>query len=168
MAQDLEARLRIFLASAPQNRHAIQTIELSHSAMSKVYRLWREPYAGYITTEAGVVEVQAVNLDITLAGTESNLDQKFNISIDTVDIEDEFRREMDRIPIATAERVRAVYREYLSDDLTSVQTSAVLQVESISYRIGAATLSAVSPRLNVTRTGENYVPRDVPMLRGFL
>ena len=32
----------------------------------------------------------------------------------------------------------------------------------------AASLSAVTPRLNITRTGEIYSPRDVPMLRGFL
>jgi hypothetical protein len=168
MSLDLESRLRIFLASAPQNRHAIQTIELSHSAMSKVFRLWREPYFGNVTTEAGVVQMAPVNLEIKLAATEGNLDQRFSIAIDTVDMSDELHREMDRIPVATTEKVRAVYREYLSDELTAVQTSAVLQVESVSYVIGTATLIAVSPRLNVTRTGENYVPRDVPMLRGFL
>lgn len=165
---DLEYQLRVFLASAPSNRYAIKTIELSHSAMSKVWRLWSEPYAGEITTEAGVVEVLPVNLDIQLAGSDGNLDQKFDVVLDTVDINDEFRREMDLIPVATTEKVRAVYREYLSDDLDSVQTSAVLQVESIAYTAGTATLSAVSPRLNVTRTGENYLPRDVPMLRSFL
>lgn len=168
MALDLEHQLRVFLASAPQNIRSIQTIELSHPAMSKVWRLWREPYVGAITTEAGVVEVLPANLDIKLAGTEGNLDQKFDINLDTTDINDEFRREMDLIPLDTTEKVRAVYREYLSDDLATVQTEAVLQVETVAYRIGAATLSAVSPRLNVTRTGENYIPRDIPMLRGFL
>ncbi|MNY71298.1 hypothetical protein D3C86_2096100 [compost metagenome] len=61
-----------------------------------------------------------------------------------------------------------MYREYLSDDLANAQTTAVLQVESVAYKIGAATLSAVSPRFNVTRTGETYTPRDIPMLRSFL
>ncbi|MDP9891225.1 hypothetical protein J2W32_000322 [Variovorax boronicumulans] len=166
--QDLETRLRIWLSSAPQHTHAIQTIELSHSAMSKVWRLWREPYAGEITTEDGVVEVLPVNLDITLAGSEGNLDQKFDVAIDTVEINDLFRRELDRIPVGTTERLRAVYREYLSDDLTESQTTAVLQGESVSYRLGEATISAVSPRLNVTRTGETYTTRDVPMLRAYL
>lgn len=165
---DLEARLRIFLASAPADKHAIATIELSHSAMSKVWRLWREPYVGAITTEDGVVEVLPVNLELRLAGSEGNLDQKFDILIDTVDIEDEFREEMDRIPVDTVEKVRAVYREYLSDDLAEVQTAAVLQVEMATYTAGIATLSAVSPRLNVTRTGEIYAPKDVPMLRAFV
>lgn len=165
---DLELQLRIFLASAPANKRAIKTVELSHSDMSKVWRLWSEPYAGEITTEDGVVEVLPVNLEIQLAGSDGNLDQKFDVVLDTVDINDEFRREMDLIPVATTEKVRAVYREYLSDDLASVQTFAVLQIETIAYAAGTATLSAVSPRLNVTRTGELYLPRDVPMLRSFL
>lgn len=168
MSLDLEHQLRVFLASAPQNIRSIPTIELSHSAMTKVWRLWREPYAGEITTEEGVVQILPANLDIRLAGSEGNLDQKFDINLDTTDIADEFRREMDLIPLNTTEKVRAVYREYLSDDLTQAQTTAVLQVESVAYRIGAATLSAVSPRLNITRTGENYIPRDIPMLRSFL
>ena len=136
--------------------------------MSKVWRLWREPYFGEITTEAGVVEVLPVNVDIQLAGSEGNLDQKFNISIDTVEIGDQFRGELDRIPIDTTERLRAVYRGYLSDDLTEAQTTAALQGESVNCQLGVASISAVSPRLNVTRTGETYTTRDVPMLRAFL
>jgi len=164
---DLETQLRVFLASAPQKKHAIATVEFSHSAMTQPWRLWREPYFGEITTEAGVVQVLPVNLEIKLSGGGGNLDQKFEIRMDTVDIHDTFRGEMKRIPLGTREKVRAVYREYLSDDLTAVQASALLQVESVNYELGIATLSAVSPRLNATRTGENYNTRDVPMLRGF-
>jgi hypothetical protein len=165
---DIEEQLRIWLASVARTKHAISTIELSHSAMSKVWCLWREPYTGTITTEDGEVEVIPVNLQIKLAGSEANLDQKFNITMDTTDIADTFREEMDRIPLDTTEKIRAVYREYLSDDLIEAQMAAVLQVESIAYTIGAATISAVSPRINVTRTGEIYSTRDVPMLRGFV
>jgi hypothetical protein len=165
---DIEEQLRIWLASVAPTKHAISTIELSHSAMSKVWCLWREPYTGTITTEDGEVEVIPVNLQIKLAGSEANLDQKFNITMDTTDIADTFREEMDRIPLDTTEKIRAVYREYLSDDLIEAQMAAVLQVESIAYTIGAATISAVSPRINVTRTGEIYSTRDVPMLRGFV
>jgi hypothetical protein len=85
-----------------------------------------------------------------------------------VDIEDEFRQQLDRIPLDTDEKIIAVFREYLSDDLTTPQSVARLQVESITYSRGVAALSAVAPRLNVTRTGERYNYRDIPMLRGFL
>lgn len=169
MSLDIESRLKVYLASAPRAIRAIPTLELSHSAMSRTYYLWREPYIGSITDEDDNVRtVEPVNLDIKLAGVTGTLDQQYQIPIDTTDIEDEFREEMDLIPLGTQEKIRCVYREYLSDDLTSVMARAPLQVEAISYRVGAATLTAVSPRLNISSTGERYVPRDVPMLRAFL
>ena len=168
MSLDLETRLRTFLASAPQAIWPIQTLEISHSAMSRVFHLWREPYAG--TTSAGGVamDMDPCNIEIKLAGSAGHLDQKFDIRLGLVDIEDVFREQLDRIPLAATEKIAVVYREYLSDDLASPQATARLQVESISYAIGAAQISAVSPRLNVNRTGELYMPKDIPMLRGFL
>lgn len=169
MSLDLESRLKVFLASAPRAIHSVKTLEISHSAMSRTYYLWREPYIGSITDEDGNARViEPVNLDIRLAGDEGSLDQQYDITIDTTDIEDEFREQMDRIPLGTLEKIQCIYREYLSDDLTSVMALAPLQVEGISYRVGAATITAVSPRLNMTATGERYLPRDIPMLRAYL
>jgi hypothetical protein len=164
MSLDLETALKTFLASAPQTLHAIPTLQISHSAMSQVWHLWREPYAG----TAGGYTMTPCNFEVKLAGSPGHLDQKFDIRLGLVDIEDEFRNELDLIPVTTQEKIAVVYREYLSDDLVNAQATATLQVESISYVKGAASLSAVSPRLNVTRTGELYAPKDIPMLRGFL
>jgi hypothetical protein len=164
MSLDLEQRLKVFFASAPQAVRAIQTIEVSHSAMTQTFALWREPYAGM----AGGLAMQPCNFQVKLAGNQGHLDQVFNIQIDTTDIEDTFRRQLDLIPVETAERVRIIYREFLSDDLENPQATAILQAESINYNKGGASISAVSPRLNMTRTGERYTPKDVPMLRGFL
>lgn len=169
MSVDIESRMRAFFASAPQTVHQIVVLEFSHSAMSQVYFFWREPYAGQVTTEDAVVhDVEPLNIDPTPAGSEGHLDEVFQIKLDTTDVEDRFREELDAIPLYSTELVRCVYREYLSDDLTDVQARAVLQVETISCIVGAATLSAASPRYNVTRTGELYTPRDVPMQREFL
>lgn len=168
MSLDLETRLREFLASAPQAIWPIQTIQISHAAMTTTYHLWREPYPGVTSAGAGDMAMQPVNMEIRLAGSEGHLDQKFDIRIDTTDIEDQFRSQMDLIPVDTTERIQIVYREYLSDDLTDPQATVPLQVESISYAKGAANISAVSPRLNVSRTGELYSPKSVPMLRSFL
>lgn len=168
MSLDLESRLRTFLASAPQAIWPIQTLQISHSSMSRTYHLWREPYAGQTVVDGEAVDMQPCNIEIKLAGSEGHLDQRFDIRIGLVDIEDEFREQLDRIPVDTTEKVRIVYREYLSDDLTSPQATAVLQAESIAYAIGVASISAVSPRLNMTRTGELYTPKEIPMLRGFL
>jgi hypothetical protein len=168
MSLDLERRLRTFLASAPQASWPIQTLQISHSAMSRTYHLWREPYAGQTVVDGVLVDMEVCNIEIKLAGNEGHLDQRFDIRIDLIDIEDEFREQLDRIPVNTTEKIRIVYREYLSDDLTTAQATAVLQAESVSYAIGAAAISAVSPRLNMTRTGELYAPKGIPMLRGFL
>lgn len=168
MSLDLETRLKAFLASAPQTIHPVQTLEISHSAMSQTFHLWREPYAG-TTSVAGVTKAMLpVNFDIKLAGSEGHLDQKFTIAISTVDEENTLRNELDRIPVATLEKIVVIYREFLSDDLTAPQATARLQVEAISYAKGAANFTAVSPRLNMLRTGETYTPKDIPMLRGFL
>lgn len=168
MSLDIEQKLKVFLASAPQNIYPIKTLEIRHNAMTKVYYLWGEPYAGSITTETGIKTVEPVNIDIKLAGSENNLDQKFNIALDLTDINDEFREQLDNIPLGTLEKIKVVYREYLSDDLTEPLAQANLQVESVSFTIGAAAITAVQPRLSMTRTGEIYTPRVIPMLRGFL
>jgi hypothetical protein len=165
---DLESRLRVFLASAPQNVHPIMTLEISHSAMSRSYYVWREPYAGTVYADGAALEMQVANVEIQLAGSEGHLDQVFAIRISTVDDADTLRNELDRIPVTTPEKIRIVYREYLSDQLDDPQATAILQAESISYSIGAANISAVSPRLNINRCGEIYNLRDLPTLRGFL
>ena len=168
MSLDLEARLRTFLASAPQTLHPVQTLEIWHSAMSQTYHLWREPYAAETSVGGVLRTMRPVNFEIKLAGSEGHLDQKFSIAISTVDENNTLRNELDRIPVATLEKIVIIYREFLSDDLSVPQATARLQVESISYVKGGANITAVSPRLNMNRTGESYTPKDIPMLRGFL
>lgn len=168
MSLDLEARLRVFLASAPQAVHAIQVIEISHPSMSRTFYLWREPYAGTVTIDGAPRTVEAANIEISLAGAAGHLDQRYDIKLGLADSQDIFRAEIDRIPVNTKLKATLVYREYLSDDLANAQAVARLQVEAVSWMKGAANITAVSPRLNSNRTGELFSPKDVPMLRGFL
>lgn len=169
MAIDIETRLRIFFASAPQNKRVIPVIQIQHSEILVPVIIWKEALPGQIVLENGQsVAVESANFTEQLAGTPAHLDQEFTFTISTVGIEQRFRDILDAIPIDTEEKISLTYREYLSDDLTIPQAVARLQVEGLSYQEGAATISAVSPRLNITRTGELYAPRDVPMLRGFL
>jgi len=167
MSLDLESRLRAFFASAPQAIRPIQTLEISHSAIT-TWNLWREPYTGRTFVDGIAHDMTPANIEIKLAGSQGHLDQVFEIRMGLVDSMDLFRDQLDLIPAATAEKIRIVYREFLSDDLTDPQASVALQAESISWAKGAAAISAVSPRLNALRTGELYTPRDIPMLRGFL
>jgi hypothetical protein len=167
MSLDLEARLRVFFASAPQALHPVQTLEISHSAMA-TWHLWREPYAGTTTVDGIVKPMTPANISIKLAGSPGHLDQVFQFQLGLVDSMDLFRAQMDLVPIGTLEKVIVIYREFLSDQLDAPQAQARLQIESISYVKGAANFSAVSPRLNALRTGESYNPREIPMLRAFI
>lgn len=167
MSLDLDAKLRGFFASAPATKHVIETLEISHSAMSKVWHLWREPYEGVTVVNGVSKTMQPLNFEVDLAGIEGHLDQKFTIRLDLVDVQNLFRAEMDAVPIGTTEKIVLIHRTFLSDDLLFAETSARLQIESISYQKGVASMSAVSPRLNMTRTGELYTPKVIPMLRGW-
>jgi hypothetical protein len=168
MSLDLEHRLRVFLASAPQTVRAIQTINIFHPSMSRAFLLWREPYVGTLTIDGTAYTVEPANIEIGLAGAAGHLDQRFDIKLGLVDSMDTFRIELDRIPVNTKVKATLVYREYLSDDLVNPQAVANLQVEVVSWTKGAANITAVSPRLNMTRTGQLYSPKEIPMLRGFL
>lgn len=169
MSLDVEERLRRFWASAPQNIHVVQVLSFSNSAMTQTYHLWPERNAGQVVTEDDeLIDTMPANMEIKPAGSPANLDQAFDISMSTMDPADTFRKELDSIPINSDEAVRVVYREYLSDDLATPQAVANLEVENIAYTRGAASISAVVPRLNVIRTGELYTLKRFPMLRGFL
>lgn len=169
MSLSIDAKLKTFFASAPQTKYVVPLLAISHSALTKTWYLWREAVTGDVTLETGeVIHPDAANFKVKLAGSPGNLDQEFQFDLSTVDIEDQFRAELDRVPITTQERILLTYREYLSDDFSYPNVVATLQVESLSYIRGGATISAVSPRLNITRTGELYSPRDIPMLRAFL
>lgn len=167
MSYDLESKLKQFYASAPTNIRSIPVLEISHSQMTKTYYLWREPYAGTVALDdESVVSVEPVNFNIELTADENNLDQVFKITLGTVDETDEFRTQLDLIAIDTTEKISVIYREYLSDDLTLPLITATLTCENVTYNSTTATLTAVSPRLNLNRTGETYNYADVPMLRG--
>lgn len=169
MSLDVEAALREFLASAPQTKYMIEVISISHSNLTQTYHLWREPADGAVVDEdSNTLIVRSTNFQVGLAGSPDNLDQKFTISIDTTDAENVLRKELDRIPLGTTEKIIITYRAYLSDDLTEPQAVQRLQAESINYNRGTATISAVARKLNVLKTGELYTFNRFPMLRGFL
>lgn len=169
MSIDIEQQLREFLASAPQTKYMIEVVSIAHSSLTKTYHLWKEPASGAVVDENdNTLITQSTNINVALAGSADNLDQKINVSIDTTDADNVLRKELDRIPLNTTEKIILVYRAYLSDDLTEPQAVQRLQVESITYNRGVASLSAIAPKLNVRRTGELYTFSRFPMLRGFL
>lgn len=170
MALDLGTELRDHLISAAPKDYGVAVLSFAHSAMSQTWHVWQEGAPGQVRIEdESLIDVMCVNVSVEIAGTESNLDQAFSIALDTTDIEDLFREELDRIPLDTTEYMRITYREYLASMLLDgPQAHVELDALSVSCQIGGAIIQAYAPRYNVSRTGDLYSPRDVPMLRGFL
>ena len=168
MPTDIEARLREYYATSPPAVREVGVLVISHSALARRFVFWPEPYAGQIVSEEyGPLDVQYAPMMLDRAGSEGNLDQEFRITLDTTDVQDDFRDQLDAIPLNTAERIRIDILTYLSDDLTAQQEAATLQAETVSWVVGTATITAVVPRYNVLSTGELYEPGVVPMLRAF-
>lgn len=167
MSLDTEEKLRRMLASSPPALREIAVVVISHSALSQTFAFWPEPYPGTVVTPLGTLAVRYAPMQMELAGSEANLDQVYNITLDTTDVQDIFREEMDRVPIGSLEKVQIGFYSFVSDDLTDPQAATSLEVQTVSYKKGVATINATSPRYNVLSTGELYAPRDVPMLRGF-
>lgn len=168
MSTDIEARLREYFAVSPPAVRPIGVLVISHSALARRFVFWPEPYAGQIVSdEYGPLDVQYAPMMFDIAGSEAALDQEYRITLDTTDVQDDFRSQLDAIPINTTELIRIDILTFLSDDLTSQQESATLQAETVSWVIGTATITAVAPRYNVLSTGELYEPGVVPMLRAF-
>ncbi len=168
MALDIDERLKRYLASNPPGEYPIYTLAIQHPDLSKVFRFWNQPGVGWLDVEGELMEHRSCNFFVERSGTNANLDQIFNIDIDAVDSQDEFRSELDRIPIDTKQRIVNVYREFLYPVLDAPTAVARLQAESLTYVKGAVRIEAVSPRYNMLRTGEVYSPLTVPMLRGFM
>ena len=168
MSTDIEARLREYFAVTPPAVRAIGVLVISHSALARRFVFWPEPYAGRIVSdEYGPLDVAYAPMMLDRAGSGANLDQEYRITLDTTDVQDDFRGQLDAIPINTTERIRIDILTFLSDDLTGQQESATLQAETVSWVIGTATITAVAPRYNVLSTGELYEPGVVPTLRAF-
>lgn len=168
MSTDIEARLREYLATTPPAVRQVGVLVISHSALARRFVFWAEPYLGRVVSdEYGPLDVMYAPMMFSIAGSEANLDQEYQITLDTTDVQDDFRGQIDAIPLDTQERIRIDILTFLSDNLSSQQESATLQAETLSWIIGTATITAVQPRYNVLSTGELYEPGVVPMLRAF-
>lgn len=168
MSTDIEAALREYYATSPPALREIGVLVISHSALARRFVFWPEPYAGQVTSdEYGVLDVYYAPMLLERGGSEANLDREFRITLDTTDVQDDFREQLDAIPLATSERIRIDILTFMSNDLTLQQEAATLQAETISWVMGTATITAVVPRYNVLSTGELYEPGVVPMLRAF-
>ena len=142
-----------------------ETIEITHPAFSRAYRLVRNATQGIV---AGGVAYDYYPLRIRSLGARDNLD--YGIAVDLGDLGDVLPAEIDRV-LAAASAVKPTvrYRTFRSDDLTTPLFGPVtLQVTSIAMRRDGASFEARAPSLALARTGETYDLDRFKSLRGVL
>lgn len=175
-AQDIELyRIieynRYFLASRTTVVQ-LETIEISHPAFSKTYRVVRNATKGVTVRleTGGTASFEYYPLKIVPKAARDDLDQ--NITITFGDLGEILPLELDRVMnYAGGMDIKPVvkYRVYRSDDLDHVLYGPlVLEVEAFTFNREGSTFDAKAPSLNLTRTGEIYSLTRFPGLRGFL
>ena len=79
MSLDVEARLREFLASAPQSIYMIEVISIAHSDLTQTYHLWREPSNGSVVDENdNVLTVRSTNFTVAFGRNTRQLRPKIH------------------------------------------------------------------------------------------
>jgi hypothetical protein len=150
----------------------LETIEISHPAFSKVYRLVRNAVGGltaFVET-GGSVFFEYYPMKLVPHHARDDLD--FFLSITFGDLGEVLPKELDLVmtaPGGLSVKPTVKYRIYRSDDLSAPLYGPVrLEIESIAFDKEGATFDARAPGLNLTRTGEVYSLTRFPSLRGFV
>ena len=160
-----------FFLSSRSSVVQLETIEVSHSSFSNVYRVVRNAVNGVTVTleDKTRAEFKYYPLRITGIGLRDNLD--YGLKVDLGDLGEVLPLEVDRISAAGRydEKPKVVYRTYRSDDLSApLYGPLILEIRSFNFNRDGASFEANAPSLNLNATGELYKIDRFPMLRGFL
>lgn len=156
-----------YVLNNPVGERIVEVIEISHPDIEPIY-LAREPESLTVTLEDNsIVQTKGVNMVISRASSEDDLDEKFAFDIE--DIYGEAQDILSNIEVNDNTSLNIIYRLYMASDLTEISIGPyVLQVTNISFTKGRFSMQAESPSLVRSRTGELYTYDRFPMLRAFL
>jgi hypothetical protein len=149
----------------------LETLEISHPNLSKVYWIVRNARNGITATLEDDTEqdFEYYPLRITPTGQRDDLDQGFNIMIG--DLGKTLPQEIDLISAANGFSTKPVvkYRTWRSDYLTvPLFGPIILQIRKLTTAREGASFQASAPQLNSSKTGELYTLDRFSMLRGLL
>lgn len=175
-AQDIEAyRLSQYAGYFLNSRTSIvqlETVEISHSAFSKTYRIVRNATKGITAIIEGGGTAVFDYYPMKLSPQHARDDLDHGITVTFGDLGEILPLELDRVmnaPGGMEEKPVVIYRVYRSDDLTfPLYGPLKLEVEAFSFDRYGSTFEAKAPAVNYTRTGEIYSLTRFPGLRGFL
>lgn len=145
-----------------------ETLEISHPAFSKIYRVVRNPPPPIILgLLAEGEQYDYYPLEITSLGARPNLDSGFSINMG--DLGEVIPTELDLVAEDDSWLIKptVIWRTYRSDDLTQpLQGPITLEVSNFAFKKEGCSFEARAPSLNINRTGEIYTTTRFPMLRG--
>lgn len=130
------------------------------------------PKRGVIVTHeggAGPFEYEFAPIKIEKLGSGTDMDQSLRVTLG--DVGEELPQQLDRVDFFNANTVKPTvrYRTYRSDNLTAPLTEVpvILEIKRVMMSKQGSAFEAVSPYLNVGRTGIVYTVRDFPTMKAF-
>ena len=156
------------LASNPEGEIDYQTVEITHSLLSKRYLIvmGNEPLTA--TLETGeVVTFEPSAMEVKSASNNNTMDQQAAYTLP--DVGNMLDDEMDRIPLGNTEWPLFTFRAFVSTDLSYPCNGPVsYDLQALSQSKGVFTADVGVPRLNERPTGILMSPDVIPLIRGLL
>lgn len=130
------------------------------------------PRRGCIVTHeggAGPFEYEYVPLKIDRLGSGTDMDQSIRVTLG--DVGTILAQQLERIDLFNANTIKPIvrYRAYSSNSLTVplTVTPVVLEMKRVVFNREGASFEAISPYLNVGKTGIVYTTKDFPTMKAF-
>jgi hypothetical protein len=166
--ESVELAYRKKLASNPEGQVDFETLEITHSMLSKRYLIVKGTSPLTATLETGeVVTFEPSPMNPVNAANNNDLDQQATFTLP--DVGNQLDDEMSRIPLDNQEWPVFTYRQYISTDLSYPCDGPVTyDLQALSQTKGLFTAEVGVPRLNERATGLLATPEDIPLLRGIL
>lgn len=162
------AAYKLKLSSNPEGELDYQTVEITHSLLSKRYLIvmGNEPLTA--TLETGeVVTFEPSAMEVKSASNNNTMDQQAAYTLP--DVGNLLDDEMDRIPLGNTEWPLFTFRAFVSTDLSYPCNGPVsYDLQALSQSKGVFTADVGVPRLNERPTGILMSPDVIPLIRGLL
>lgn len=167
-ADSVEAAYRLKLASNPEGQIDYETVEITHSLLSKRYLIVRGASELTATLETGeTVTFEPSPMNAIDAANNNDMDQQSSFTLP--DVGNQLDDEMANIPLDNKEWPIFTYRRFISTDLSYPCDGPVTyDLQAISQSKGVFSADVGVPRLNERATGLLATPEDIPLLRGIL
>lgn len=130
------------------------------------------PRRGVIVTHeggAGPFEYDYLPMQIERLGSGTDMDQSIRVTLG--DVGSILPQQLELIDTFNANTIKPIvrYRAYRSDNLTTplTVTPVILEMKRVTFNRQGCAFEAVSPYLNVGRTGVVYTTKDFPTMKAF-